>query len=86
MNLTPIDLPCPGDTNDDGVKIVEVKPDSPAGEEALRPGDIIKSIGRRIIKNQSGYFDMIKNYSEGDTVMMKIIRNKNARYIAFKIK
>ena len=73
-------------TNDDGVKIVEVKPDSPAGEEALRPGDIIKSIGRRIIKNQSDYFDMIKNYSEGDTVMMKIIRNKNARYIAFKIK
>ena len=72
--------------NEDGVKITEVKANSPAGKESLRPGDIIKSIGRRIIKNESDYFDMITEYELGDTVMMKIIRNNNARYIAFKIK
>ena len=72
--------------DNDGVKIIEVKPDSPASKEALRAGDIIKSVGRRIITNESDYFDMIENYDEGDTIMMKIIRNNNARYIAFKIK
>ena len=72
--------------NDGGVKIVEVKPDSPASKEALNKGDIIKSIGRRIIENKSDYFDMVKNYSKGDTIMMKIVRNNNARYIAFTIK
>ena len=54
--------------------------------EALNKGDVIKSIGRRIIENKSDYFDMVKNYSKGDTIMMKIVRNNSARYIAFTIK
>jgi len=73
-------------SNNNGVKITEIKPDSSAGREDLRVGDIIKSIGRRIINSPSDYFDMIENYDEGDTVMMKVIRNNNARYIAFQIK
>ena len=72
--------------NNNGVKITEIEPDSSAGREDLRVGDIIKSIGRRIINSPSDYFDMIENYDEGDTVMMKVIRNNNARYIAFQIK
>ena len=74
------------ESNNNGVEIIEIKPDSPAGKDNLRVGDIIKSIGRRIIDNQSDYFDMIKNYNEGDTVMMKILRNNNTQYIAFQIK
>ena len=74
------------ESNNNGVEIIEIKPDSAAGKDKLRVGDIIKSVGRRMINNQSDYFDMIKNYSEGDTVMMKIIRNNNAQYIAFQIK
>ena len=73
-------------SNNNGVKITEIEPDSSAGREDLRVGDIIKSIGRRIINSPSDYFDMIENYDEGDTVMMKVIRNNNARYIAFQIK
>ena len=65
--------------------IIEIKSDSSAKEE-LRSGDIIKSIGRRIIENKSDYSDMIQNYNNGDTVMMKIIRNNNPLYIAFQIK
>ena len=72
--------------NNNGVKITEIEPNSSAGGEDLRVGDIIKSIGRRIINSPSDYFDMIENYDEGDTVMMKVIRNNNARYIAFQIK
>ena len=74
------------ESNNNGVEIIEIKPDSPAGKDNLRVGDIIKSIGRRIIDNQSDYFDMIENYNEGDTVMMKILRNNNTQYIAFQIK
>ena len=73
-------------SNNNGVKITDIKPDSSAGREDLRVGDVIKSIGRRIINSPSDYFDMIENYDEGDTVMMKVIRNNNARYIAFQIK
>ena len=74
------------ESNNNGVEIIEIKPDSTAGKDNLRVGDIIKSIGRRIIDNQSDYFDMIENYNEGDTVMMKILRNNNTQYIAFQIK
>tara|TARA_Y100000814_G_scaffold26336_1_gene17362 strand:- start:1570 stop:2928 length:1359 start_codon:yes stop_codon:yes gene_type:complete len=73
-------------SNNNGVKITDIKPDSSAGREDLRVDDVIKSIGRRIINSPSDYFDMIENYDEGDTVMMKVIRNNNARYIAFQIK
>ena len=73
-------------SNNNGVKITDIKPNSSAGREDLRVGDVIKSIGRRIINSPSDYFDMIENYDEGDTVMMKVIRNNNARYIAFQIK
>ena len=72
--------------NNNGVKIIEVKPGSRSEKEDIRPGDIIKSIGRRIIDNESDYYDMVENYNSGDTIMMKIIRNNNARYIAFTIK
>ncbi len=72
--------------HDGGVEITEVKSDSPASKETLQQGDIIKSVGRRIIENKSDYFDMIENYNKDDTVMMKIVRNNNARYIAFTIK
>ena len=68
-----------------GVIILEIKPDS-AAEEELRSGDVIKSVGRRVIENKSDYFDMIQNYKNGDTIMMKIIRNNNPLYIAFQIK
>ena len=68
------------------MKIIEVKPGSRSEKEDIRPGDIIKSIGRRIIDNESDYYDMVENYNSGDTIMMKIIRNNNARYIAFTIK
>ncbi len=55
-------------------------------KEDIRPGDIIKSIGRRIINHESDYYDMVENYNSGETIMMKITRNNNARYIAFTIK
>ena len=72
--------------NNNGVKIIEVEPGSRSEKEDIRPGDIIKSIGRRIIDNESDYYDMVENYNSGDTIMMKVIRNNNARYIAFTIK
>jgi len=72
--------------NNNGVKIIEVEPGSRSEKEDIRPEDIIKSIGRRIIDNESDYYDMVENYNSGDTIMMKIIRNNNARYIAFTIK
>ncbi len=71
--------------NSDGVKVAEVKFESAAYNGGIRTGDIIETIGRRIIKNESDYFDMIKNYNTGDTIMLRIIRNNNPTYLAFTI-
>ena len=69
-----------------GVRVIELEPGSTASVEGVRKGDIIESVGRHIIRNQSDYFNIIKNYNSGDTIMLRVIRNNNARYIAFKIK
>jgi len=71
--------------NSDGVEVVEVKSKSAAYNGGIRSGDIIQTIGRRIIKNESDYFDMIQNYNTGDTIMLRIIRNNNSTYLAFTI-
>ena len=71
--------------NSDGVKVIEVKAGSSASNSGIRSGDIIETIGRRIIYNDSDYLDMIKDLDIGDTIMLRIIRNDNARYLAFKI-
>ena len=72
-------------TNSEGVKVVEVEPNSSAYRGGIRSGDIIETIGRRIINNDSDYFDMIKKYDKGDTMMLRIVRNGNPTYLAFTI-
>ena len=48
--------------------------------------DIIVVIGKNIITNIDDYNSEIINYNIGDTIMLRILRDKNPFYIAFEIK
>ena len=68
-----------------GVKIVEVKKDSPASDNNINRGDIITEIGKTSIKEKNGYDSELESYSKGDTIMLRIVRNGSPLYVAFEI-
>ena len=68
-----------------GVKIVEVKKDSPAFDNNIKRGDIITEMGKTSIKEKNEYDLELENYSKGNTIMLRIVRNGNPLYVAFEI-
>ena len=70
---------------DDGVKIINIKKSSSAFND-VDIGDIIIELGQIKIKNINNYESELDNYKRGDTIMLRILRNKNPLYVAFEIK
>ena len=68
-----------------GVKIVEVKKDSPAFDNNIKRGDIITEMGKTNIKEKDEYDLELESYSKGNTIMLRIVRNGNPLYVAFEI-
>ena len=68
-----------------GVKIVEVKKDSPASDNNINRGDIITEMGKTSIKEKNEYDSELESYSKGDTIMLRIVRNGSPLYVAFEI-
>ena len=68
-----------------GVKIVEVKKDSPASDNNINRGDIITEMGKTSIKEKNEYDSELESYSKGNTIMLRIVRNGSPLYVAFEI-
>ncbi len=68
-----------------GVRVIEIKPDSPADNENIKRGDFIVEIGKSNISDKNDYEAELEVYSEGDTIMLRIIRGGSPLYIAFEI-
>ena len=68
-----------------GVKVVDIKKGSPAYDNNIRRGDIITEVSKSIIKNENDYESELDAFSEGDTIMLRIIRNGSPLYVAFEI-
>ena len=68
-----------------GVKIVEVKKDSPASDNNINRGDIITEMGKTSIKEKNEYNLELESYSKGNTIMLRIVRNGSPLYVAFEI-
>ena len=68
-----------------GVKIVEVKKDSPASDNNINRGDIITEMGKASIKEKNEYDLELESYSKGNTIMLRIVRNGSPLYVAFEI-
>ena len=75
------------------IKITEVKEESSAKKENIKPGDIITQIDEKNIENIEDYYDAIANISSGDIVLIGVTtinQSKNfsqtySRYIAIKV-
>ena len=70
----------------EGVRVIEIKPGSPADDGNIQRGDIIIEIGKSNISDKNDYDFEMAEYLEGDTIMLRVIRGGNPLYIAFEIK
>ena len=68
-----------------GVRVIEIKPGSPADNENIQRGDVIVEIGKNNISDKHNYESELEEYSKGDTIMLRIIRGGSPLYIAFEI-
>ena len=82
LQIEPITLK---DKIDKGIKVVNVLDGSVAEKNGVRKGDIITEVGKEDIKNVGDYSIQIEGYESGDTIMLRILRNGNPQFIAFKI-
>ena len=71
--------------SDKGVLITEVKAGSVAQKEGVKKGDLIKEINRESIDNSTDYEKAIKSARKGESVLMRIVREKRAFYVVLKI-
>ena len=74
-----------GGDSPNGVKVVDIKKGSLAYDNNIKRGDIITEVGQSIIKNENDYKTKLDAYYEGDTIMLRIVRNGSPLYVAFEI-
>lgn len=58
----------------DGVVIVSVQPGSPGEKSGLKPGDIIKKMGNRMIQTHADIDGFFLDYFVGDSVNLVVVR------------
>ncbi|MBE9017933.1 trypsin-like peptidase domain-containing protein [Chroococcidiopsidales cyanobacterium LEGE 13417] len=71
-------------TQDRGVLIVTVAPNSPAARSGLRPGDIITEVNGVQIQNTEQIQDRIEATPAGKTLQLEVNRNGSAQNITIK--
>ncbi len=75
----------------EGVVITRLDPTLPEIGESLREGDVILSVKRkgsdfRNIRSVKEYRQSVKNIEEGESVMVRILRNGNTFFVAFRVR
>ncbi len=75
------DLSADGD--EVGVRVLGIRPGSPAADSLLQTGDVIVSIGARSIADYADLSDFLLEASGGDTVMLTV--NRDGRKIRFSV-
>ena len=68
-----------------GLIIVKVAANSPAGEAGLRPGDIILEVDQTPPKGLEDFYEKIRGYKEGDTILLLIKRGEGTLYVTLKV-
>ena len=68
-----------------GVRVIDVKSNSSAHENNIQRGDIITEIGKTSLSDIKDYKKELDNYSLGDTIMLRVLRNGTPLYVGFEI-
>jgi len=70
---------------DEGLVVVRVETNSPAGEAGIRAGDLILEVDQSPVKALSDYQEAISSFQKGDTILFLIRRGGNTLYLTVKV-
>ncbi|MBC8231108.1 Do family serine endopeptidase [bacterium] len=85
-NLTPEIAERYGYEDEAGVVVTEVTPGSPAEKEGIRPGDLIKEVERKPIKNVKDYKKITRELKDNNTVLLLVNRGGSIGFFLLKSK
>jgi serine protease Do len=74
-----------GIQDSEGLLVVDVDYNSPAGEAGLRQGDIILEVDRVKMKTENDFESRVKTYKPGDKILLLIKRGRSAIYTTLRI-
>jgi serine protease Do len=83
-NLTPEMIQQFNLTDNDGVVVVNIEPESKGDKAGVRVGDIIKGVNRGEIKTAAQYHKIIGHFEKGDAIALLMIR-KNRGFVVAKM-
>jgi serine protease Do len=67
-----------------GVIVKNIKKNSPATRD-MQKGDVITKIGRNKITSINDYRSLLKQYKNGDSVLLLVKRNGSSRFVALEV-
>ena len=71
--------------SDDGVRVTEVVPKSPAERAGLEPDDVIKKINGKLMKSTDELIALVKKMKAGDEVQLNYYRDGNPWSVKVKL-
>lgn len=72
-------------SREEGLVVVRVEANSPAGEAGIQPGDLILEIDQKEVQTLSEYQKRVRKYDKGDTILFLILRGENTLYLTAKV-
>lgn len=71
-------------TQDQGIVVLKVLPNSPAAQAGLRPGDVITSVNGTVVQNSGQVQQQVDQTNVGSTMSMTVQRNGQSQQIAVR--
>ncbi len=73
-----------GITDKSGIVVVSVEPGSLAAESGIQPGDVIKEVNRKAVRNVADYNQAIVSGGEGQPVLMLLKRGRQTFFVSME--
>jgi S1-C subfamily serine protease len=71
-------------TQDQGIVVLKVLPNSPAAQAGLRPGDVITSVNGTVVQNSGQVQQQVDQTNVGSTMSMTVQRNGQSQQITVR--
>jgi serine protease Do len=68
-----------------GALVTDVQSGSPADEAGVQPGDVIREINHKPVKNVADMQAEVRSLKKGSTVLLNVIRNGQSYFLAFDL-